>query len=80
MWLWMLVIVVSEESVRGVTISVVKTRPDRPVGPIEPGTGQVNGSVDPENRTKKKPVLNRLNRYKTEKTGMNRGRSGSERF
>jgi hypothetical protein len=44
---------------------VVKTGPDRPVGPVEPGTGPASGPSRPQNRSAHEPVMNR-------KTGKNR--------
>jgi hypothetical protein len=44
---------------------VIKTGPDRPVGPIEPGTGPASGPVRVQNRFVREPALNRENREKT---------------
>ncbi|MCI92716.1 hypothetical protein A2U01_0114013, partial [Trifolium medium] len=45
----------------------VKTGPNRPVGPVEPGTGHVSGPVRPGNRGAKEPGKNRANRRGTGK-------------
>jgi hypothetical protein len=44
---------------------VIKTGADRPVGPIEPGTGPASGPVRVQNRSAREPALNRKNRKKT---------------
>ena len=46
---------------------VVKTGPNRPVEPVEPGTGPLAGPEQPQNRGGRKPVKNRENRSKTGK-------------
>jgi hypothetical protein len=48
-------------------VKVVKTGPDRPVGPVEPGTGPASGPVSAQNRSAREPLLNRQNRSKTGK-------------
>lgn len=47
-----------------VSTSAVKTGPDRPVRKVEPGTGQVVGPEDPQNRSSIEPFGNRRNRSK----------------
>jgi hypothetical protein len=37
---------------------VVKTGPDRPVEPVEPGTGPVSGPVSAQNRCASEPEKN----------------------
>ncbi|MCI49255.1 hypothetical protein A2U01_0070499, partial [Trifolium medium] len=49
--------------------NVVRTGPDRPVGPVGPGTGHVCGSVWPEKRAANKPV-------KIGRTGEEPGQTG----
>jgi hypothetical protein len=56
---------------------VVRTGPDRPVGPVEPGTGPPSGPSQPQNRSAHEPVIEPENRPKTgknrpkpEKTGL----------
>jgi hypothetical protein len=56
---------------------VVKTRPDRSVGPVEPGTGPISGPVSAEKRSASEPTQNRKNR---EKSGKNRWPGRSRRF
>ena len=41
---------------------VLKTGPDRPVGSVQPSTGELSGSVRSMNRFVIKPALNRSNR------------------
>jgi hypothetical protein len=41
---------------------VIKTGPDRPVEPVEPGTGHESGSASAQNRSANKPEENRINR------------------
>jgi hypothetical protein len=48
---------------------VVKTGPDWPVGPVEPGTGPASSPVGAQNRSAREPRSNRENR---DKTGKNR--------
>jgi hypothetical protein len=40
------------------------SKPDRPIEPVEPGTGPASGSVDVQNRSAREPVKNRENRKK----------------
>ncbi|AES98131.1 hypothetical protein MTR_5g064730 [Medicago truncatula] len=51
---------------------VIKTGPDRPVQPIEPGTGSVTDPEDPKNRSVVQPGKEPENRKKTGKTAQNR--------
>jgi hypothetical protein len=45
------------------------SKPDRPIEPVEPGTGPASGSVDVQNRSADEPGKNRKNRGRTGKTG-----------
>jgi hypothetical protein len=38
------------------------SEPDRPGGPVEPGTGPGSGPVRVQNRSAREPALNRQNR------------------
>jgi hypothetical protein len=53
------------------------SKPDRPVGPVEPGTGPVSGPVSVQNRSAREPVKNRQNQKKPEKNGDPDGLRGS---
>jgi hypothetical protein len=45
------------------------SKPDRPVGPVEPGTGPKSGSVGAQNRPAREPEKNVKTGFKPEKTG-----------
>jgi hypothetical protein len=47
---------------RKLITKVVKTGPDRPVGPVEPGIGPESGPVDAQKRSANEPAKNRQNR------------------
>ena len=48
---------------------VLKTGSDRPVGPVQPPTGELSGSVRSMSRFVIKPALNRSNRRLDRRTG-----------
>jgi hypothetical protein len=72
----MVVIVSHSEGLQHIYITnfskVVRTGPDRPVGPVEPGTGPPSGPSQPQNRSAHEPENRSKTEKKPEKTGRNR--------